>query len=99
MTTPSLTHHQFTCPHCGERPSMLLDLSTGAQHYVEDSKVCENDAGELTRKAVTLLAEATALQGTLHLPGVHDEYRSRLTRATSLLVMTAAETVRSVEVC
>lgn len=38
----------------------------------------ETDSGELTRKAVTLLAEATALQGTLHLPGVRDDYRSRL---------------------
>lgn len=56
-------------------------------------------AGGLTRKAVTLLDEANELQGTLHLPGVHDEYRSRLTRATSLLVMTAAETASSVEAC
>lgn len=99
MTPPSLTHHQFTCPHCDERTSMLLELSAGTQHYVEDCEVCENDAGELTRKAVTLLAEANELHGTLHVLGVRDEYRSWLTRATFLLVMTAAETVSSVEVC
>ncbi|MDK9718519.1 MAG: hypothetical protein OEL57_11530, partial [Trichlorobacter sp.] len=44
----------------------------------------ETDGGELTRKAVTLLAEATALQGTLHLPGVRDEYRSRLEQVVLL---------------
>ena len=38
----------------------------------------ETDSGELTLKAVTLWAEAAALQGTLHLPGVRDDYRSRL---------------------
>lgn len=38
----------------------------------------ETDSGKLTQKAVSLLAEATALQGTLHLAGVRDEYRSRL---------------------
>ncbi|MDK9717688.1 MAG: hypothetical protein OEL57_07235 [Trichlorobacter sp.] len=44
----------------------------------------ETDSGELTRKAVTLLAEATALQGTLHLPGVRDDYRSRLEQVVLL---------------
>lgn len=44
----------------------------------------ETDGGELTRKAVTLLAEATALQGTLHLPGVRDDYRSRLEQVVLL---------------
>ncbi len=34
--------HVFTCPHCGERISMLLDLSAGSQHYVEDCEVCCN---------------------------------------------------------
>ena len=33
---------QFTCPHCGERISMLLDLSAGSQRYVEDCEVCCN---------------------------------------------------------
>ena len=32
----------FTCPHCGERISMLLDLSAGYQRYIEDCEVCCN---------------------------------------------------------
>ena len=38
------TVHQqsFTCPHCGERISMLLDLSAGDQRYIEDCEVCCN---------------------------------------------------------
>ena len=32
----------FACPHCGERISMLLDLSAGSQCYVEDCEVCCN---------------------------------------------------------
>jgi len=32
---------RFRCPHCGERISMLLDLSEdGAQSYIEDCEVC-----------------------------------------------------------
>jgi hypothetical protein len=34
--------HHFDCPHCGEPISMLLDLSAGAQRYVEDCEVCCN---------------------------------------------------------
>ena len=34
--------HFFTCPHCGERISMLLDLSAGSQSYIEDCEVCCN---------------------------------------------------------
>ncbi|MDO9309806.1 MAG: hypothetical protein Q7V04_12140 [Deltaproteobacteria bacterium] len=54
-----------------------------AENMVEEDAVTmlfhnENDSGELTQWAGSLLAEATALQGTLHLPGVRDEYRSRL---------------------
>jgi len=48
----------------------------------------ETVGGEFTRKAVTLLAVATALQGTLHLPGVRDDYRSRLEQV--VLVATKA---------
>lgn len=44
----------------------------------------ETDGGELTRKAVTLLAEASAVQRTLHLPGVRDDYRSRLEQVVLL---------------
>ncbi len=32
----------FSCPHCGERISMLLDLSVGYQSYIEDCEVCCN---------------------------------------------------------
>lgn len=32
----------FICPHCGERISMLLDLSIGYQRYIEDCEVCCN---------------------------------------------------------
>lgn len=32
--------HRFTCPHCGERISMVIDLSAGPQRYVEDCEVC-----------------------------------------------------------
>ncbi len=34
--------HTFTCPYCGERISMMLDLSVGGQRYVEDCEVCCN---------------------------------------------------------
>jgi transcription elongation factor Elf1 len=32
--------HAFTCPHCGEEISMVLDLSVHRQSYVEDCEVC-----------------------------------------------------------
>ncbi len=32
--------HFFTCPHCWEEISMVLDLSEGAQRYIEDCEVC-----------------------------------------------------------
>ncbi len=32
--------HRFVCPYCGERISMLLDLSAGRQCYIEDCEVC-----------------------------------------------------------
>lgn len=53
----------------------------------------ETDGGGLTRKAAALLAEATALQGTLHLPGVRDDYRSRLEQVV-LLATRALEGAR-----
>ncbi len=37
MTTKE---HFFTCPYCGEKISMVLDLSVGAQKYIEDCEVC-----------------------------------------------------------
>ena len=35
-----MTRKRFACPHCGERISMLLDLSAGSQSYIEDCEVC-----------------------------------------------------------
>jgi transcription elongation factor Elf1 len=32
--------HYFTCPHCGEQISMVLDPSILRQSYVEDCEVC-----------------------------------------------------------
>ena len=32
--------HFFTCPHCGEEISMVLDESVPGQTYVEDCEVC-----------------------------------------------------------
>ena len=38
----AMTRKRLTCPHCGERISMLLDLSAGSQSYIEDCEVCCN---------------------------------------------------------
>jgi len=32
--------HFFVCPYCGERISMVLDISIDGQTYVEDCEVC-----------------------------------------------------------
>jgi transcription elongation factor Elf1 len=32
--------HFFTCPYCGEEISVILDLSAGAQSYIEDCEIC-----------------------------------------------------------
>jgi transcription elongation factor Elf1 len=32
--------HTFTCPHCGEEISVVLDLSVSRQTYIEDCEVC-----------------------------------------------------------
>jgi transcription elongation factor Elf1 len=48
--------HYFQCPYCGQEISMVLDLSTGSQKYIEDCEVCckpieirfEIENGELT---------------------------------------------------
>jgi len=32
--------HFFTCPHCWEQISMVLDTSVREQTYVEDCEVC-----------------------------------------------------------
>ena len=36
------TEHFFTCPHCWETVSIILDLSVEGQSYVEDCEVCCN---------------------------------------------------------
>lgn len=35
-----LAEAQVTCPYCGERIVLELDLSGGSQRYVEDCSVC-----------------------------------------------------------
>lgn len=30
----------LACPHCGEPITLLLDLASGSQSYVEDCEVC-----------------------------------------------------------
>lgn len=37
---PTTRKYFFSCPHCGERISMLLDLSAGSQRYIEDCEAC-----------------------------------------------------------
>ena len=32
--------HFFLCPYCGERISIVLDMSVRRQTYVEDCEVC-----------------------------------------------------------
>lgn len=58
----------------------------------------ETDGGGLAQKAASLLAEATALQGTLHLSGVRDDYRSRLERVVLLATRALGNAVESREV-
>ncbi|WP_092851157.1 CPXCG motif-containing cysteine-rich protein [Algibacter pectinivorans] len=37
-----MIEHYFTCPHCWETISMLLDASINNQTYIEDCEVCCN---------------------------------------------------------
>lgn len=38
---PSMeTEHFFECPFCGEKISMVLDLTEGGQSYIEDCEFC-----------------------------------------------------------
>ena len=34
--------HFFTCPHCWQKISMILDLTIADQSYIEDCEVCCN---------------------------------------------------------
>lgn len=47
-----LEEHHFQCPYCWEEISMILDLSSGNQSYVEDCEVCCNP--------ITIAYEASA---------------------------------------
>lgn len=37
-----MIEHFFTCPHCWEQISVLLDNSAPKQNYIEDCEVCCN---------------------------------------------------------
>lgn len=37
---PQLLERNIGCPYCGERLTIVLDLSAGNQSYVEDCQVC-----------------------------------------------------------
>ena len=37
-----MEEHSFKCPYCHAKISMVLDLSTDTQKYVEDCEVCCN---------------------------------------------------------
>lgn len=74
-----------------------------AEYIVEEGTVTrqldnETGGGGLTQKAVTLLAETTALQGTLHMPGVRDEYRSRLEQVIHVATRALDNVVESREI-
>jgi transcription elongation factor Elf1 len=40
--TDLVKEHYFTCPHCGENISFLVDLTVGKQSYIEDCEICCN---------------------------------------------------------
>jgi len=58
----------------------------------------ETDGVRLTEKAATLLAEAKALEGSLHLPGVRDDHRSRLEHVVQLATRALDSAVENREV-
>lgn len=35
-----LHEHQTQCPYCGETFTSLIDISAGAQEYIEDCEIC-----------------------------------------------------------
>jgi len=37
-----MLEHYFTCPHCWQSISMILDTSISIQDYIEDCEVCCN---------------------------------------------------------
>ncbi len=54
-----MIEHSFTCPHCWETISMLLDNSVYNQSYIEDCEVCCNPIQVTTQFVNT---ELTAFQ-------------------------------------
>jgi transcription elongation factor Elf1 len=40
--TDLVREHYFTCPHCGEQISFLVDLTVDKQNYIEDCEICCN---------------------------------------------------------
>jgi hypothetical protein len=65
---------------------------------VEEDTLNETAGGVLAQKAADLLAEATALEGRLHLPGVRDDYRARLEHVVLLATRTLGNVVESREI-
>ncbi len=37
-----MLEHEFQCPYCWERITMLLDTSVSQQTYIEDCEICCN---------------------------------------------------------
>lgn len=35
-----IPEQDINCPYCGERISVLVDISSGSQRYIEDCEVC-----------------------------------------------------------
>lgn len=64
----------------------------------EDTVKNETDGRGSAQRAAILLAEATALQGRLHLPGVRDDYRSRLEQVVGLATSALERSVDNREV-
>ncbi|PSQ98178.1 MAG: CPXCG motif-containing cysteine-rich protein [Bacteroidetes bacterium QS_9_68_14] len=55
--------HTFTCPHCWEQISMLLDLSVFEQTYIEDCEVCYIEDCEVCCRPIRI--HYTARRGAL----------------------------------
>ena len=37
-----MTEYFFTCPHCWDKISILIDTSISGQNYIEDCEICCN---------------------------------------------------------
>ncbi len=54
-----LEEYFFTCPYCWKHISMLLDLSTSQQAYIED---CENCCNPIEIKYTVVEGEAVLFE-------------------------------------